>query len=164
VQGEQKARASGPKGSLVAAVALGLLAGVAGTGKAVEAKPAGQPTVPAPPDTQVLFDGQSLSGWVQRGSDAPARWKVQDGVLEVVPGTGDICTRQEFTDFQLHVEFNEPYMPNAHGQARGNSGVYLQGSYEIQVLDSYGLKPQNDDCGAIYGQTPPMVNGLPAAR
>jgi Domain of Unknown Function (DUF1080) len=116
------------------------------------------PQSPAPPpkDAIVLFDGRDLSGWARRGSEQPAGWKIEDGAA--VAGGGDIVTKQTFTDFQLHVEFNVPLMPNARGQARGNSGVYLQGRYEIQVLDSFGLVPQNGDCGAIYGQTPPMVN------
>src|SRR5205823_7252125 len=65
---------------------------------------------------------------------------------------------KKFGDFQLHVEFNVPYMPKAKGQARGNSGVYLDGTYELQVLDSYGLKSQDNDCGAIYKQVAPSVN------
>jgi hypothetical protein len=158
VQRGQGMGALGQKGRFVVAILSGLLASGVRMGDAAGTIAASPLPVPAPPDAVVLFDGRDLSGWTQRGSDAPARWKVEDGVLEVVPGTGDIRTKREFTDFQLHVEFNEPYMPNAHGQARGNSGVYLQGSYEIQVLDSYGLKPKNDDCGAVYGQTPPMVN------
>ena len=139
-------------------VVFGLAAAAAWVTGAAGAGPAAPPLVPPPPDAAVLLNGRDLSGWVRRGSGAPARWKVADGVMEVVPGTGDLHTKQNFTDFQLHVEFNVPYMPNAHGQARGNSGVYLQGLYEIQVLDSYGLKSKNDDCGAVYGQTPPLVN------
>jgi hypothetical protein len=139
-------------------MSVGVLAAGGRWGDAAGARPASPPPVPPPPDAVVLFDGQDLSGWAQRGSDAPARWKVADREVEVVPGTGDIRTTRDFTDFQLHVEFNVPYMPDARGQARGNSGVYLQGSYEIQVLDSFGLNSQNNDCGAVYGQTPPMVN------
>jgi hypothetical protein len=113
----------------------------------------------APPtDAAVLFNGHDVSGWQHRGSGATVKWKIADGAIEVVPGTGDIQTKQQFRDFQLHVEFNVPLMPDARGQARGNSGVYLQGLYEIQVLDSYGLKPGKGDCGAIYGQASPMVN------
>ena len=67
-------------------------------------------------------------------------------------------TEKTFGNFELHVEFNVPYMPDAHGQARGNSGVYLTGNYELQVLDSYGLKIQDNDCGAIYHQINPAVN------
>ncbi len=73
-------------------------------------------------------------------------------------GHGDIMTEKTFANFELHVEFNVPYMPNARGQARGNSGVYLTGNYELQVLDSYGLKIQDNDCGAIYHQVKPSVN------
>jgi 3-keto-disaccharide hydrolase len=112
----------------------------------------------APADATILFDGRDLSGWQHRGSGAPVKWKLVDEAVEVVPGTGDIQTKRPFSDFQLHVEFSVPLMLDAQGQARGNSGVYLQGLYEIQVLDSYGLQPGKGDCGAIYGQAPPMVN------
>ena len=67
-------------------------------------------------------------------------------------------TEKRFGNFQLHLEFNVPYMPKARGQGRGNSGVYLGGIYELQVLDSYGLKLQDNDCGAIYKQIVPRVN------
>jgi hypothetical protein len=67
-------------------------------------------------------------------------------------------TEKKFSDFQLHLEFNVPYMPKAKGQARGNSGVYLDGTYELQVLDSYGLTPKSNECGAIYTQATPSVN------
>ena len=73
-------------------------------------------------------------------------------------GQGNIQTEKTFGDFQLHLEFNVPLMPEAKGQARGNSGVYLGGIYEIQVLDSYGLTPRSNDCGAIYQQVVPRVN------
>jgi hypothetical protein len=126
--------------------------------RAVNAMAMEQRPVPPPPNAVVLFDGRDLSGWVHPGSGAPARWRLVDSAMEVAPGTGDIQTKPEFTDFQLHVEFNVPLMPNARGQARGNSGVYLQGLYEIQVLDSFGLTPGKGDCGALYGQAPPMVN------
>jgi hypothetical protein len=83
---------------------------------------------------------------------------VKDGIFTVGAGHGDIRTKHAFGDFKLHLEFNVPYMPKAQGQARGNSGVYLGGIYELQVLDSYGLKPQNNECGAIYQQIVPSVN------
>src|SRR5439155_5636782 len=74
-------------------------------------------------------------------------------------GGGYIVTKQYFTDFQLHVEFKVPYMPDKKGQERGNSGVGLQSHYEIQVLDSYGFKePGTGDCGAVYSQAAPLVN------
>lgn len=106
----------------------------------------------------VLFGGENLDGWVKAGGKGPAGWKVADGILTVTRGGGSIQTEKSFGDFQLHVEFNVPYMPDAKGQARGNSGVYLGGLYELQVLDSYGLKLQDNDCGAIYKQVVPKVN------
>jgi hypothetical protein len=109
-----------------------------------------------PPGAVVLFDGKNLEGWVQTDGKTPAGWPVEDGLMTV--GKGSIMTAQKFSDFQLHLEFNVPYMPQAKGQARGNSGVYLTGNYEVQVLDSYGLKPQDNDCGAIYKQVAPKVN------
>jgi hypothetical protein len=125
-----------------------------------KANPLTKKISPKPPKGAiVLFNGKDASQWVKMGTKDPIGWKIEDGALEVVPGTGYIESVPRFTDFQLHVEFNEPYMPNAHGQERGNSGVYLQGLYEIQVLDSYENDTYADGaCGAIYGQHPPRVN------
>ena len=109
-----------------------------------------------PSDAVVLFDGKDLSEWMRCGSDEPAGWKVENGYTEV--RGGNICTKRTFGDFQLHLEFWLPLMAKAKGQARANSGVYLQGRYEIQVLDSYGLKSQANDCGAMYGVAAPLVN------
>jgi hypothetical protein len=109
-----------------------------------------------PPAGGIFLFSDSLANWVKKGTDTRAEWLVQDGILTVKGG--DIQTRDKFGDFQLHVEFNIPYMPDKTGQARGNSGVYLQGIYELQVLDSYGLKLQDNDCGAIYKQIIPSVN------
>jgi hypothetical protein len=104
----------------------------------------------------VLFDGKNLDAWVKRDGKQPVTWPVEDGIFTV--GRGNIMTEKSFGDFQLHLEFNVPYMPKETGQARGNSGVYLGGIYELQVLDSYGLKLQDNDCGAIYHQVTPSVN------
>jgi Domain of Unknown Function (DUF1080) len=110
-----------------------------------------------PPEGAVaLFNGESLSGWVARDGKTAAGWPVVDGVMSVA--RGDIMTSGRFGNFQLHLEFNIPYMPKARGQARGNSGVYLEGIHELQVLDSYGLKPMDNDCSAIYKQIVPAVN------
>jgi hypothetical protein len=106
----------------------------------------------------VLFDGKSLDGWVKADRKTPAAWPVEDGLFAFGKKQGSILTTRTFGDVQLHIEFNVPYMPDAKGQARGNSGVYLAGSYELQILDSYGLKPQDNDCGAIYKQVVPLVN------
>lgn len=111
-----------------------------------------------PSDAVVLFGGKDLSKWVRRDTDEPAGWKVENGYMEVAPRSGSIVSKDLFTDCQLHVEFWLPLMPDAQGQARANSGVYLQGRYEIQVLDSYGLDSKDDDCGGIYKLAAPMVN------
>lgn len=113
----------------------------------------GDETVPA--DAVVLFDGKDLSGWTYRDG-RPADWKIENGYMEV--RGGDIMSKRKFGDFQLHVEFWLPDTGGAQGQARANSGVYLQGRYEIQVLDSYGLKPSYGDCGGLYGIAKPIVN------
>lgn len=110
----------------------------------------------APAGAVVLLGHEGLKGWVKAGDKSAANWHFADGILRV--GGGDIMTEKTFGNFTLHVEFNVPYMPRAHGQGRGNSGVYLTGNHELQVLDSYGLKSQDNDCGAIYHQITPCVN------
>ena len=112
-----------------------------------------------PPESAVvLFNGSDLSNWTSRDGGEPG-WAVEEGVMAVVPRTGDIMTTERFTDHFLHLEFMTPDMPEATGQAKGNSGVFLQGRYEIQVLDSYGIEvPGMGDCGAIYNQYAPLVN------
>jgi hypothetical protein len=90
--------------------------------------------------------------------DQPVKWRIVDGAMEVKPGSGSIVTSDKFKDFKLHVEFRTPFMPEARGQGRGNSGVYLQGRYEVQVLDSYGLEPKDNECGGIYQVGTPRVN------
>ena len=114
---------------------------------------------PPPPEAVVLFNTTDVSNWATR-DQTPAGWRVEDGILHVVPGTGDVLSAQRMTDFCLHLEFRCPDMPEAKGQAKGNSGVFLQGRYEIQVLDSFGITiPGTGDCGAIYNQFAPLVNG-----
>ena len=111
-----------------------------------------------PSDAIVLFDGKDLSRWESvKGGDAP--WNVVDGDIQCVPGSGNIQTRQQFGDVQLHVEWLEPQGTKGRSQDRGNSGVFLQGLYEIQVLDNYKSETYADGmAGAIYGQYPPLVN------
>jgi hypothetical protein len=115
--------------------------------------------VSAPSDAIVLFDGKDLSKWASDNGDGPAPWKVTDGYFEVEPRTGGIHTREGFGDVQLHVEWASPNPPRGTGQDRGNSGVFLQGLYEFQVLDAYDNKTYADGIpGAVYGQYAPLVS------
>ena len=118
-----------------------------------------RPSGPPPSDAIVLFDGTSLGDWTQADSThKPASWKLVDGAMEVAH-TGSIATKQAFGDAQLHVEFREPTPPTGESQERGNSGVFLMGKYEVQVLDSYHNRTYADGAAAaIYGQYPPLVN------
>ena len=113
----------------------------------------------APPANAIqLFNGNDLSNWTTRDGGTPG-WKVEDGVIHVVPGTGDIVSSESLTDAYFHLEFRCPDMPDAAGQKKGNSGIFLQGLYEVQVLDSYGINiPGTGDCGAFYEQFAPLVN------
>lgn len=112
---------------------------------------------PVPADAVVLFDGNDISAWVDVRTEETPSWKVENGYMEVQGGS--IRTKQSFTDFQLHLEFWLPLMTEAGGHGRANSGVYLQGIYEVQILDSHGVEnPGAGDCGGIYAVAPPMVN------
>jgi hypothetical protein len=112
-----------------------------------------------PSDAIVLFDGKDISKWVSKKDGSPAKWTVADGYMEVAPKTGDVQTKESFGDCQLHIEFREPSPPKGEDQDRGNSGVFLMGEYEIQVLDSYNSKTYADgQAAAVYGQYPPLVN------
>jgi len=117
-----------------------------------------QPPAPVPSDAIVLFDGKDLSSW-ETTKGGPAGWTVRDGYMEVIKGKGGIRTKQGFGDCQLHVEWAAPDPPVGKGQDRGNSGVFLMDTYEVQVLDSYQSQTYADGmAGAIYGQYPPLVN------
>jgi hypothetical protein len=117
----------------------------------------------APPsDATVLFDGTDLNQWESRDGSG-AGWKVEHGYMEVVPGSGDIQTKAHWGDIQLHLEFATPTVVKGEGQGRGNSGVFLMGRYEIQVLDNYDNPTYADGTvGGIYGQYPPLVNAVRA--
>ena len=112
----------------------------------------------APSDAMVLFDGTDLSKWeTNKGESAP--WKIEDGAMVVVPRTGGIRTKQGFGDMQLHIEWRTPAEVKGNGQGRGNSGIFLMGIYEIQVLDSYNNETYpNGQAGSVYKQHIPLVN------
>lgn len=114
----------------------------------------------APSDAVVLFDGKNTDQWVSVKDGGPVKWALKDGALTVVWGAGDIQTKQAFGDFQLHVEWRSPIEPDSlKGQMRGNSGIFLQERYEVQVLNSYQNRTySNGQAGSIYKQTIPLAN------
>ncbi len=114
-----------------------------------------------PCDATLLFDGKDLSQWHDKKTGGPAPWKIEDGVM--VSAKDDIETTNQFGDMQLHLEFREPLLKGREGQDRGNSGVFLMGRYEIQVLDCFNNRTYADGTtGAIYGQHPPLANACRA--
>ncbi len=116
--------------------------------------------VKPPADAIVVFTGkedQMKANLVKAGTQEPAAWKIEKNAL--IAGGGSMATRQAFADCILHVEFRVPFMPDAQGQGRANSGIGMQERYEIQVLDSFGLaKLGSGDCGSIYSREAPLVN------
>jgi hypothetical protein len=122
--------------------------------KIINPGPVGGP----PSDAIVLFGGKDLSQW-QSLNGGEAKWLVKDGAIEIVGRTGDIVSKQEFGDMQLHIEWATPAEVKGTGQGRGNSGIFLQGRYEIQVLDSYDNQTYfHGQAGAVYKQYAPLVN------
>ena len=126
--------------------------------------PGASPGAP-PSDAIVLFDGRDLSKWAHRGASGEtgslraSKWIVRDGYFETGQGAGSLYTRDSFGAVQLHVEWATPMRIDGHSQKRGNSGIFLMGLYEIQVLDTYDNATYADgQAGAIYGQWPPLVN------
>ena len=120
----------------------------------------GERPTDAPSDALVLFDGKSLDNWVSV-EGGPPKWLVKDGAFTVVAGSKDIKTKKEFGDFQLHIEWHSPSAVDANqtGQGRGNSGIFLQERYEVQVLDNYNNKTYaNGQASSIYKQHIPLVN------
>lgn len=125
-----------------------------GEPKVIDPGPVGGPGS----DAIVLFDGTDLSKWRSEKGTGEARWILKDGVA-IVNGTGSILTKEEFGDCQLHVEWAAPADVKGDGQGRGNSGVYLQGRYEVQVLDCYRNKTYaNGMAGALYSKFAPLAN------
>jgi hypothetical protein len=113
----------------------------------------------APSDAIVLFDGQNLSAeWTNNDGTEPG-WNVADGCATVKKGAGVIKTKRQFNDFQLHIEWRSPVEVIGESQGRGNSGVFLQGIYEVQVLDNFNNRTyRNGQAGSLYKQHPPLVN------
>ncbi len=131
-------------------------------------QPGARPGEP-PSDAVILFDGKDLSRWYQRGKGPERgktfqpRWRVRNGYMEVVGGTGDLVSKEKFGDAQYHIEWAAPPRIEGSGQWRGNSGILIMERYEIQVLDNWENPTYADGmAGAIYGQFPPLVN--PARR
>jgi hypothetical protein len=138
-------------------VSLTILFGFLPANRVQSAEPPIVAPGPPPSDAIVLFDGRDLSRW-KNDTGGPARWEIKDGIA-TVNGTGSISTTQSFGDCQIHVEWAPPLEIKGAGQGRGNSGIYLQSRYELQVLDSYQNKTYPDgQAGAIYKQHPPLVN------
>lgn len=116
-----------------------------------------------PSDATILFDGTSFNNWESAGDGSSVDWTLEDGHMTVMPGTGDIKTRQNFTDLQLHVEWRAPEVIDGDGQGRGNSGIFLMERYEVQVLDNWNNRTySNGMAGSIYKQHIPLAN--PAKR
>ena len=119
----------------------------------------GQTMNTPPSDAIVLWSGEdSKAHWVQVGGYS-FEWDTEGDAMVVKPGTGNIQTKREFGDIQLHLEFRTPAIVESEGQGRGNSGLFLQGRYEIQILDSYNNRTySNGQASSVYKQTPPLVN------
>jgi len=108
------------------------------------------------PEIQPKVD---FSNWQHKDGGNPIRWNITADFVEVLPGTGDIETIAKHQDFNMHLEFWLPLEASRQGQDRANSGIYIQGLYELQILDSSMVdEPTNQDCGALYKQMPPLVN------
>jgi 3-keto-disaccharide hydrolase/uncharacterized protein DUF3471 len=113
---------------------------------------------PAPKNAVILFNGNDFSNWTGK-NNSDVKWKLENGYMEIVPGTGAITSKEKFGDVFLHVEWASPDEPNRKGQDRGNSGIFFMNQYEMQVLDSYQADTYADgQAGAVYGQAPPRFN------
>jgi hypothetical protein len=118
----------------------------------------GETPANAPSDAIVLFDGTNLNEWTN-GKGEAAEWIVADGCVTVKKGTGTMKTKRQFEDYQLHIEWRTPAEVVGESQGRGNSGIFMQGIYEVQVLDNYNNRTyRNGQAGSIYKQHPPLVN------
>jgi len=117
----------------------------------------GKTSLDAPSDGIILFDGKNFNAW--KSDSGMIKWTLEEGAMTVKPKSGGISTRQVFGDCQLHIEWRTPALVSGEGQGRGNSGIFLMGNYEVQVLDNYNNRTySNGQAGSIYKQTPPLVN------
>ena len=118
--------------------------------------------VVAPPSDAVVLLGlkdNAISEWVNCEEGKPVGWQIENGIMTVKPHSGSIRTKKDFGDFQLHLESSAPTEIVGESQGRGNSGVFMQGMYEVQILDNYQNETYaNGQAGSIYKQTPPLVN------
>ena len=113
---------------------------------------------PAPKNAIILFNGKDFTHWLAKDS-TEVKWKLENGFMEIVPGAGEIISKERFGDVFLHVEWSSPDDPGRKGQDRGNSGIFFMHQYELQVLDSYQADTYADgQAGALYGQVPPRFN------
>ncbi len=118
----------------------------------------GEGTKP-PADAIVLFDGLNTNEWYMAKDSAACKWTVADGAITVVPNGGGIQSKRNFGDCQLHIEFRTPVVVKGEGQGRGNSGIFLQNRYELQVLDCYqNTTYSNGQTASMYKQSIPLVN------
>jgi len=116
-----------------------------------------------PSDAVILFDGKDLNAWKSARKDTLALWTTDGDAMTVKPGTGDIETKQSFGSIQLHIEWRSPVKVESEGQGRGNSGVFFQKRYEVQILDNYNNKTYpNGQAGSVYKQYIPLVNACRA--
>jgi hypothetical protein len=114
--------------------------------------------VSRPENAVVLFDGSDFSKW-QRDKGGDIKWQRAEGTMQIVPKSGSMMTKRNFKDFMLHAEFKTPQLPpNVKGEGRGNSGIYIQRRYEIQILDSFGEEPTYNGCGSLYRTKAPDKN------
>ena len=129
--------------------------------KVVTPKPYDAEAAKAPATATVLFDGteKTMANWTSKNGKKENPWKLVDGAMESVRGAGYASTKDQFGSCKLHIEFATPVNVKGNGQGRGNSGVFLMGQYEVQVLDSYENTTYPDgQCGALYGRSVPLVN------
>lgn len=119
----------------------------------------GNVNIEAPDDAIILFDGSGFEHWVSSEDGSEVQWNIENGYMTVNPGTGNIETKNKFKNLQLHIEWRSPEVVEEEGQGRGNSGVFLQKRYEVQVLDSWNNETYvNGMAGSIYKQHIPLVN------